>query len=198
VIENEQPDGVQPPHAADELLPAIYNELRRAAHSLFASRRPGDTLEPTALVNEAAMRFLRQESVSWGSPEQLFVGIATAMRRILIDRARRKASLKGGVGHQRVPLEADIADAIEVSVSDEVLLQLEDALEPLQRDAPRVYRVVVMRFFLGMSNEEIAQIERRSTKTVTRDWDFARTWIKSHMGEEAGVTHLDPQDRNTP
>lgn len=180
---------------ADVWLPEIYEELRHIAHGMFKRQKPGDTLDPTALVNEAALKILRGENSRWGSPQQLIVGIAKAMKHILIDRARLKSGQIRGGGWERIPLDPNVVVSIDVSIPDEVILELEEVLEPLLTQAPRVYRVVVLRFFVGLTNAQIAEMEGVNPRTIERDWSFARGWLIHHLKDSPRVTELGLSDR---
>ncbi len=158
--------------AADALLPLLYNELRVLASDRLAREKPGQTLQPTALVHEAYLRLVRGGSeVGWDSRGHFFAAAAEAMRRILIDRAREKQALKRGGDQGREPLEAA---ELAVPVPDEQLLEINDALEQLEKTEPVTAEVVKLRFFAGLTLEEVASALGVSTRTVSKHWAFAR------------------------
>jgi RNA polymerase sigma factor (TIGR02999 family) len=160
--------------AAEELLPLVYEELRRLATHKMALEAPGHTLQPTALVHEAWLRLVGAPVQDWHSRGHFFMAAAQAMRRILIERARQKSRLKRGGDQQRVPLEelelADHADS-------ETLLLVEEALQRLAKEDPVKARLVELRFFTGLSNEEAARVLDVSAPTAKRYWAYARAWL---------------------
>ena len=160
--------------APDHLLPIIYDELHRLAASYLRRERPGHTLQPTALVHEAYVRLLDQRQVDWSNRAQ-FMGLAAVMmRRILVNHARDRVAAKRGGGAERVPLTL-AGDAIgppEVN-----LLDLHEALDRLNEIDPRKAQIVELKFFGGLTTEEIAETVRISSATVERDWKFARAWL---------------------
>ena len=161
-------------NAPDHLLPLIYGELRRLAASYLRRERPGHTLQPTALVHEAYVRMLDQRQVDWSNRAQ-FMGIAAVMmRRILVNHARDRVADKRGGGAEHVPLTlaGEGIGATEVN-----LLDLHDALDRLGAADPRKAQIVELKFFGGLTTDEIAETLRISTATVERDWKFARAWL---------------------
>jgi len=167
--------------ALDELIPVVYQELRRLASHILRSERPDHTLQATALVNEAYIRLVGAESANWQNRAHFFGAAATAIRRILIDHARSKARLKRGGDRVRDPLD----DVLIVSPErDERLLELNEALTRLADASPQKARVVELRFFGGLTEEETAEVLGVSARTVTRDWRFARAWLHAELGEE--------------
>jgi RNA polymerase sigma factor (TIGR02999 family) len=160
--------------AAEELLPLVYEELRRLAAARLAHERPGQTLQPTALVHEAWLRVSAQTGARWQNREQFYAVAAETMRRILVDRARRRLTRKHGGHLERVDL-----DAVEPPVpsDDQVVLEVHDALERLAAEDPVKAEVVKLRFFVGLGNAEIAALLGVSDKTVQRHWAFARAWL---------------------
>jgi RNA polymerase sigma factor (TIGR02999 family) len=169
---------------AAELLPVLYAELRRLAASLTARLPPGQTLQPIALVHEAYLKLVRDRDPGWGNKRHFFGAAAQAMREILVDQARRKASLKhGGHGH-RVEL-ADGLALIEPPAAD--VLALDEAIQSLQAEEPRLAEIVLLRYYTGLSVEETAAVVGRSESTVKREWRQARAWLagRLHPGEEA-------------
>ena len=166
------------PKAAEELLPLIYEQLRRLAAHKMAGEAAGHTLQPTALVHEAWLRLSQESHSGWKNREQFYAVAAEVMRRILVDRARRRRSQKHGGHLERVELEA-----IEVpgSGDDETLLRVHDALERLAVEDPEKAEVVKLRFFVGLEAAETAAILKVSEKTVQRHWAFAKAWLYRAM-----------------
>lgn len=161
-------------HAAEELLKLVYNELRRLAAFKMAQQPHGHTLQPTALVHEAWLKLVGAESPSFKSRAHFFSAAAEAMRHILIDRARRKLTQRHGGGLERIPLE----DFELVSpLPDEQLLNVNDALERFSQQHPLQAQVVKLRYFVGLTNEEIAQLLGISVSTVKNYWNFSRAWL---------------------
>jgi RNA polymerase sigma factor (TIGR02999 family) len=159
------------PRAADQLLPIVYEELRRLARSLMAKTPPGNTLQPTALVHEAYLRLVGQEDPGWDCRGHFYAAAAQAMRQILVDQARRKAAAKHGGGQQR--LDADQVD-LPIESPSEDMLALDEALGHLRKQDPRKADVVMLRYFTGLTIAETAKVLGVSDKTVERDWRFAR------------------------
>jgi RNA polymerase sigma factor (TIGR02999 family) len=160
--------------AADELLVAVYDELRRLASSKLARERPGQTLQATALVHEAYLRLVGAELANWENRGHFFAAAAEAMRRILVERARRKARLKHGGGRQR--FELNEADAI-ILPSPIDLLALDEALEKLAREDPVKAKLVKLRYFAGLTVEQAGKILGVSRATADRYWTYARAWL---------------------
>lgn len=162
------------PKAAEELLPLVYEELRRLAACRMAREPAGHTLQPTALVHEAWLRLAEPQGHAWQSKAHFFAAAAEAMRRILIDVARRKRRIRHGGGHPRVPLEtAHLAEPDD----RERLLQVHEVLDELAAVDPMKAQVVKLRFFVGLSNREIASLLNISERTVERAWSFAKAWL---------------------
>ena len=157
--------------AADELLPLVYEELRRLAAHKMAHEAPGQTLQPTALVHEAWLRLVGDGDPGWQNRAHFFAAAAEAMRRILVDRARRKHTLRHGGSQVRVELHET---AIEAPADDEKLLQVHDALEVLAAEDSQKAEIVKLRFFGGLSHEEIAKVLSVNEKTVRRHWELAK------------------------
>ena len=162
------------PHPASELLPLIYEELRRLAAHKLACEAPGQTLQPTALVHEAWLRLVRADDPRFENRAHFFAAAAEAMRRILIERARRKSALRHGGGLARV--DVDDLDLPE-KAGDVLLLHVDSALENLARDDPRAAELVKLRFFAGLTMEQAAQALGITDRTARRDWRFARAWL---------------------
>ncbi len=181
------------PQAAEQLLPLVYDELRKLAAQKLAHERPGQTLSATALVHEAYVRLVDAEKAqSWDSRGHFFAAAAEAMRRILVDNARRKRALKRGgqLAHQELG-DVDIA-APAPSVD---LLALDEALTKLEARHPVKAQLVKLRYFAGLSEEEAAQALGVSRTTAHRHWRYARVWLLKELGEDEG-----PQEnrRNPP
>jgi len=166
------------PRATDRLLSAIYSELKRLAASKLNRERPGHTLQATALVHEAYLRLLGGSMATWENSAHFFAAAAEAMRRILIESARRKARLKHGGGRER--REIDEADAI--TVSDPIdLIALDEALEKLAREDRIKAELVKLRYFAGLTVAQAAGILGISRATADRYWTFARAWLFDEM-----------------
>jgi RNA polymerase sigma-70 factor, ECF subfamily len=170
------------PHAADDLLPLIYAELHRLAKGYMRRERPEHTLQPTALINEAYMR-LAQESIDWNNRQHFIAIAANVMRRVLVDHARaHNAEQRGGGVLQRVEMQDELA--ISPEKLEEVML-LDEALKNLEKQNPRQAKVVEMRYFGGLSVEEIASLLDVSPRSVKRDWSLARMWLFRELQPEA-------------
>ncbi|MCP4251235.1 MAG: sigma-70 family RNA polymerase sigma factor [bacterium] len=163
--------------AAAELLPLVYAELRKLARARMAHTPPGNTLQPTALVHEAYVRLIGSEDPGWNSRGHFFAAAAQAMRQILVDQARRKNSVKHGGTHKRVDDEGvDVAEPTIAPPAEDVLA-LNEALERLEEADPRKARIVMLRYFAGLSAAETAAALGVSVPTVERDWRFAKTLL---------------------
>lgn len=160
--------------AAEKLLDLVYEELRRLATSKMAQEAPGQTLQPTALVHEAWLRLVTGKSRKFANRAHFFSAAAEAMRRILIDRARRKLTRRHGGDCERVDLEEQ---ELVAPHADEQLLTVHEVLDKLAAKHPIQAEVVKLRYFTGMTNEEIAQVLDVSVATIGNYWTFARTWI---------------------
>jgi RNA polymerase sigma factor (TIGR02999 family) len=164
--------------AADTLLPLVYDELRQLAAQRMAQEAPGQTLQATALVHEAWLRLGGDDQPGWQNRAHFFAAAAEAMRRILIDKARRKNYLRHGGGAERVNLDGlDLA----ASVDDEQLLALNEALDHLAAHDAVKAQVVKLRFFAGLTNEQVARVLSVSEPTVKRHWAYARAWLFREM-----------------
>lgn len=171
------------PKAADQLLPLVYEELRKVAGAKMAREKHGQTLQATALVHEAWLRLTGSEGkAQWNSRGHFFGAAAEAMRRILVDRARKKARQRHGGGLEKVDLEHV---TIATADSDDTVLALHDALEKLAIESPRKAEIVKMRYFTGMGHAEIAEVLNISEPTVRRHWAFARSWLYAEMKNQA-------------
>ena len=171
-VENHQP------RAAEELLPLIYDELRRLAAWRLANESPGQTLQATALVHEAYLRLVGNEDSQWNGRRHFFGAAAEAMRRILVENARRKKRLKRGGQLERVEL-----DGLEIPapLPDDDLLALDEALDRLATTDPRAAELVKLCFFIGLTQEQAAKELGISISTVERTWAFARAWLFREM-----------------
>ena len=157
--------------AGDELLPLLYNELRHLAASKMARENPGQTLQPTALVHEAWLRLGADKQPAWENRSHFMGAASEAMRRILVDNARRKLRLKHGGNSERVELHESV---IEAPVSDEKILEVNDALDALAAEDPQKAQIVKLRFFGGLNYDEIAVLLGVNEKTVRRHWEVAK------------------------
>lgn len=161
-------------HASGDLLPLVYDELRRLAAVRMAGEAAGQTLQPTALVHEAWLRLVKEEDRKWQDRAHFFRAAALAMRRILVDRARHKLSLKRGAGAEKVSIEdVDLATA----TTDDRVLLVDQSLERLEKEDPESARVITLKFFGGLTNKEIAEIMCISERSVERQWAYARTCL---------------------
>ena len=168
--------------ALDELYPLVYEELHRLARRYMSRERKGHTLQTTALINEAYVRLVDQKNVRWANRSHFFAISAQIMRRILIDHARRHAYAKRGGGAKQVSLEEA---AIVAPDQASELVQLDEALKTLAKMDERRSHVVELRYFGGLSNEEIAGVLKVSENTVTRDWNLARAWLYQQLAGSA-------------
>jgi RNA polymerase sigma factor (TIGR02999 family) len=172
------------PHAAEQLLPLVYDELRRLAAAKLAREKPGQTLEATALVHEAYLRLVDTEKgPHWDGRRHFFAAAAEAMRRILVESARRKKSPKhgGGLTRQEASPEAlpiaDTRDPVEI-------LAVQEALDRLAEKSPRKAELVKLRYFLGCTIAEAAEILGIAAATAEEDWTYARAWLRRQLGHE--------------
>ena len=168
--------------AVKQLMPLVYDELRALAESYLQQERPDHTLQATALVHEAYIRLIRQEHVEWQSRAHFFGVAAQAIRRILVDHARGHERAKRGGGRQRVRLDEDVAPAEQRDLN---LLALDEAMKKLADFHQRAARVVELRFFGGLSREEVGEFLGISLRTVGADWRLARAWLRRELREES-------------
>ena len=164
--------------AAEELLPLVYEELRRLAAAKMAQEQPGQTLQPTALVHEAWLRLVRTPEQNWQNRTHFFRTAAECMRRILIDNARRKQQIRHGGGQQRIPL-----DGLEIAHDSDPqrLLNINEALDRLAAQDSTKAEIVKLRFFGGFENREIAEVLGVSERTTERAWRFAKAWLLAEL-----------------
>ncbi len=168
--------------ALDQLMPIVYDELRRLARSYLRRERPDHSLEGTAVVHEAYLRLVDQRQVEWQSRAQFF-GLASQMiRNILVDHARRRNRLKRGGDACKISVAADLAATAEPALD---LVELDDALQNLSKLDSRQARIVEMRFFGGLSIEETAEALQISPATVKRDWTIARAWLQRELAPKS-------------
>jgi RNA polymerase sigma factor (TIGR02999 family) len=160
--------------ASEELLPLVYNELRRHASARMAQEAPGQTLQPTALVHEAWLRIFDGGDSRWQNRAHFFGAAAEAMRRILIENARKKSRLKRG-GNQRL-LDVNDIEIADTTPEEKILL-IDDAVEQLQAQDPEKARVVMLKFFGGLTNQQVAQSLEVTERTVERHWAYAKAWL---------------------
>ncbi len=176
--------------AAEHLLPLVYDELRRLAAQKMAQEKPGQTLQATALVHEAYLRLVDVEKAqNWNSRGHFFAAAAEAMRRILVENARRKCGPRRGGDRQRVELEEACAAATE---SPDELLALDEALTELAAKDPAKAELVKLRYFAGLSVEQAAANLGVSVATAKRHWTYARAWLYSRIADAADRARLDP------
>ncbi len=171
-------------HASEELLPLVYDELRRLAAARMAQEQAAHTLQPTALVHEVWLRLAGKSEQSWQNRAHFFGAAAEAMRRILIERARRKSRLKRGSGQALL----DIADLdVMAAMPDDKILLVDEALAELQVEDPEKARIVALKFFAGLTNEQVAELLQVNERTIRRQWNFARAWLFARITEQAKV-----------
>ena len=164
------------PQAAEALLPLVYDELRRLAAWRLAQERPGQTLQATALVHEAYLRLVGQADSRWDGRRHFFAAATEAMRRILIDNARRKQAVRHGGGLHRTTFESEHL-AIAADVPEDELLAVDEALDALAAHDARKAELVKLRYFVGFTLEETAAALDLSVRTAKRDWAYARAWL---------------------
>jgi RNA polymerase sigma factor (TIGR02999 family) len=170
------------PHAAEQLMPLVYQELRALAAQRLAQEKPGQTLQATALVHEAYLRLVDGDKAAhWNSRAHFFGAAAEAMRRILVDQARRKQADKRGGQGRRVPLDA--ADVGFTSPADE-LLDIDEALTRLAAEDPQAARLIQLRYFAGLSIEDAAEVVGISRSTAYEHWSYARVRLKTLLDRE--------------
>jgi RNA polymerase sigma factor (TIGR02999 family) len=169
--------------AASDLLPLVYEELRKLARRRLARLPTNQTLQATALVHEAYMRLVGKQDPGWDGRGHFFAAAAQSMRNIVVERARRRGRIKHGAEYKRVEFEAGLLEGLTESVD---LLALDDALRKLESLDKRKAEIVTLRYFAGMTVEEIAALYEVSGRTVEREWRFTRAWLQSEMGLDPG------------
>ncbi len=170
------------PHAAEQLLPLVYDELRELAAAKLAQEKPGQTLQTTALVHEAYLRLIGGEpDVHWNSRGHFIAAAAEAMRRILVENARRKKTEKHGGKHKRI----DLSQAEPITHADpDALLDLDEVLSLLASEDPEAAEIAKLRIFVGLSVEEAAQALSTSRANAYRQWAYARAWLHARLRDE--------------
>ncbi len=177
-----QPSGRGERNASSDLLPLVYKELRRLAAARMAQEAPGQTLQPTALVHEAWLRLVGNGNRTWQNRDHFFGTAAKAMRRILIESARRKSRIKRGGGMHRLDIEE--VD-LEAATPDDKVLLIDEALEELEAEDPEKAKIVVMKFFGGMTNQEVAANMGVTERTIERRWAYAKAWLFQKIQSQA-------------
>ena len=173
--------------SATELLPLVYDELRSLAAARLAHEKPGQTLEPTALVHEVWLRLVRQADRKWADSKHFFFAAATAMRRILIENARRKARIKHGGELERVELTDT---ALASPMKSEQLLGLDEALARFALDEPEAALLVELRYFAGLGHQEAAELLGISRRHADGLWAYARAWLLADLRRKPGETKM--------
>ncbi len=169
------------PQARERLFSIIYPELKRVAKMRMSRERADHTLQPTALVNEVYLSLVRHDAVNWQNRAHFLAVASTAMRRILVDHARQHSAQKRGHGQTRL---AEDPEAFAVGADFSELVELDDLLEKLSRKHARVAQVVELRYFGGLSCDEVAEILKVNPRTVKRDWEIARAWLFAALRPE--------------
>jgi RNA polymerase sigma factor (TIGR02999 family) len=168
--------------ALAELMPLIVEDLRLIARKHLSHELPGHTLQPTALVNEVYLRLKGRRQVSWQNKAQFFAFVAGMMRHVLVDHARSRKTSKRGSGAVRISLDESIR--VPLKEQDPDILALDDALKSLAEVDPRQSRIVEMRYFTGLSIEEVAEVEQISPTTVKREWRTAKLWLYRELSRK--------------
>jgi RNA polymerase sigma factor (TIGR02999 family) len=169
------------PQAAEQLLPLVYEELRKSAAKQMAQEAPGQTLQPTALVHEAYLRLVGNGGGAWDNRRHFFASAAEAMRRILVENARRKGRLKHGGGRAR---EEELGD-IGCPERPERLLAVDEALKRFGNTNPQAAELVKLRYFAGLTNSEAASLLGISPRKANQVWAYARAWLREELGDDA-------------
>jgi len=171
------------PSAAEQLLPLVYDELRRLAAQRLAHEKPGQTLQPTALVHEAYLRLVGADrDQPWTGRGHFFAAAAEAMRRILVEKSRRKRRQRHGGRLQRLPLEGN-EPAIDGPMEPVDVLALSEALDRLEAASPRRAQLVKLRYFAGLTLPEVAELLGIAQSTAEADWTYAKAWLKREIGK---------------
>ena len=166
--------------AAAEVLKTVYSQLHLQASARMANHPPGQTLQPTALVHETYLKLTSRDRVAWENRAQFFTAAGLIMRDIIVDSVRRRSAQKRGGDHNRVEMQ-DVLMACDPIISTEQLPAVDSALRTLERVDARAANVVTLRFFLGMTDKEVASALEISERTVRRDWSYARAWLHQHL-----------------
>ena len=169
--------------AIDQLIPLVYAALRRIAQRQLGRERPGHTLDSAALVHEAYLKLVDQQGLQWENRAHFYAIAARSMRRILIDHARARSAVKRGGGVAVLPL--DRVEPVTAARSDEHLIALDETLTELARISPEAAQTVELRYFGGLTLEEIGVVLELSLRTVRRRWAFARAWLRRELGEDS-------------
>lgn len=177
------------PQLAADLLPLVYEELRALARARLARQPAGQTLQPTALVNEAYLRLVGKNDPGWNGRGHFFAAAALAMRRILVERARRKASLRHGGAMSRIEFD-EVDHAIAEPLDD--VVAIDEALARLEATDPRKGKIVNLRYFAGLTEQEVAGVLDVSVATVEREWRYCRRWLYTQLSGQTGGA--DPND----
>ncbi|MFO0824558.1 MAG: ECF-type sigma factor [Gemmataceae bacterium] len=182
MVERESSEANPERLPAEELLPIVYDELRRLAAALSSQLRPGQTLQPTALVHEAFLRLVGEQDPGWHGQRHFFGAAARAMRNILVEQARRKDTHKHGGGVRRVELTEEL---VIIQPPADNLLAVDEAIQKLQAEKPHLAEIAMLRFYTGLTVDETAAVLNTSPSTLAREWRFARAWLARHLGEFA-------------
>jgi len=166
------------PEKAEELLPLVYSELRRLAGHKMAGESPGHTLQPTALVHEAWLRLAGSSQQNWQNRAHFFAAAGEAMRRILVEHARRKQSLKRGAGAEREELDEN---SLVLSAPPDEIVAVHEALDTLAKEDPTAAELVKLRYFVGMTMEEAASALGLAKRTAEEIWTYARVWLRREI-----------------
>lgn len=169
------------PHRAADLLPLVYDELKKLARARVAREAPGQTIQATVLVHEAFLRLVGEDDPGWNGRGHFFGAAALAMRRILVEQARRKARVRHGAGRDRVDLD-DVDPSLEPPQAMDVLA-VDDAVSKLEAKDPRKGEIVNLRYFAGLTNEETAAALGVSVGTIEREWRFIKSWLQVELKE---------------
>lgn len=172
------------PAALEKLIPLVFQQLREIASRMFRRESDGHTLQPTALVNEMYLRLIDQRSMHWQNREQFFSVAALLMRRILVDYAKGRQTAKRGKGIPKIPLDEALGVADVSDLDPDLVAAVDEGLSRLAELDPRQAKIVEMRFFMGLSHEEIADVLEISVSTVKREWHVAKLWLRREIGDQ--------------
>jgi RNA polymerase sigma factor (TIGR02999 family) len=171
------------PHAADQLLPLVYEELRRLAGHQMAKESSNHTLQPTALVHEAYLRLVGKGDQGWVNRKHFFAAAAESMRRILVESARRKQRLRHGGHLERVEL---VGIDVAVEADEDQILLIHESIQRLEQEDPESAELIKLRFFVGLTNAQAARVLNLSERTAKRNWSYARAWLYRDMTRHQG------------